>query len=59
MEQLPPRPREVLFLHRFEGLSYAEISARLGISRNTVMVHMVKALGLLRRQLHDPGRDCD
>lgn len=48
---LPPRPREVLLLHRFEGLSYAEISQRLGISRNTVMVHMVKALGLLRKRM--------
>lgn len=48
---LPPRAREVLFLHKFENLSYAQIAERLGISRNTVMVHMVKALGLLRRQL--------
>lgn len=45
---LPPRAREVLFLHKFENLSYAEIAEKLGISRNTVMVHMVRALGLLR-----------
>ncbi|HEV7306075.1 RNA polymerase sigma factor [Ensifer sp.] len=51
IEMLPPRSREVLFLHKFEGLSYQETAERLGIAKNTVMVHMVKALGLLRSRL--------
>lgn len=51
--ELPPRCREVLILHKFEGLTYAKISLRLGISRNTVMVHMVKALGSLRKRLKE------
>lgn len=54
LAELPPRCREVLRMHKFEGLSYVEISERLGISRNTVMVHMVKGLGALRRRLQDP-----
>ncbi|WP_245304155.1 RNA polymerase sigma factor [Hoeflea olei] len=53
MLELPPRAREVLVLHKYEGLSYAEISERLGIARNTVMVHMVKALGCLRSKLRE------
>ncbi len=53
IEALPPRCREVLLLHRFEGLSYAEIADRLGISRNTVMVHLANAMASLRRQLRE------
>ena len=51
--QLPPRCREVLILHKFEGLTYLEIAERLGIAKNTVMVHMVKALGFLKCQLRE------
>lgn len=53
IEDLPPRCRTVLLLHRFEGLSYAEIAERLGISRNTVMVHLANAMTALRRRLRD------
>lgn len=53
LRELPPRAREVLVLHKFEGLSYAEIADRLGIARNTVMAHMVRALGLLKSRLRD------
>lgn len=53
LEALPPRTREVLVLHKFEELSYAEIAQRLGIARNTVMVHMVKAVGSLRAHFAD------
>ncbi|MCR6736748.1 MAG: RNA polymerase sigma factor [Afipia sp.] len=48
LADLPPRTREVLILHKFEGLSYTDIADRLGIAKNTVMVHMVKALASLR-----------
>ena len=46
--ELPPRGREVLLLHKYEGLSYAEIALRLGIARNTVMVHLANAMRSLR-----------
>ena len=48
---LPARQREVLLLQKFDGLSYAEIAARLGISKNTVMVHMMRALAHCRDRL--------
>ncbi|MGA1810303.1 MULTISPECIES: RNA polymerase sigma factor [Sphingobium] len=41
---MPSRPRQVFRLSRFEGLSFAEIDRRLGVSRQTVHDHMTKAL---------------
>lgn len=49
--ELPPRGREVFVLHKFEGLSYGEIADRLGIAKNTVMVHMVRSLAHCKRRL--------
>lgn len=48
---LPPRRREAFVLNKFEGMSYDEIAARLGISRHTVISHIVIALADLDRQL--------
>ena len=48
---LPPRRREIFILHRFEDLTYDQIAAQLGISRNTVMVQIVNALADLRDKL--------
>lgn len=45
---LPPRTREVFELHKYEHLSYVEIAEQLGIARNTVMVHMTRALAQCR-----------
>ncbi|MDH4981225.1 RNA polymerase sigma factor [Hyphomicrobium sp. D-2] len=59
LAELPPRCREVLILHKFEGLSYAEIAAKLGIAKNTVTVHLAKAMRLLRRGLREAGTDVD
>lgn len=51
VQELPPRCREVFVLAKFDGLSYAEIARRLGISRNTVITHMVAALKRLEREM--------
>ena len=59
LTELPPRCREVLILHKFEGLSYAEIAAKLGIAKNTVTVHLAKAMRLLRRGMREAGTDVD
>lgn len=48
---LPPRRREAFVLHKFENLTYDEIAARQGISRNTVITQIVSALADLDRQL--------
>ncbi|TWT11370.1 RNA polymerase sigma factor [Reyranella sp. CPCC 100927] len=51
VDQLPPRCRQVFLLTKVHELSYAEVAVRLGISRNTVMVHMVNALAALDAHL--------
>ncbi|KAF1051309.1 MAG: putative RNA polymerase sigma factor FecI [Burkholderia gladioli] len=51
IENLPPRCREAFVLHRFEGLGHAEIAARMGISRNMVEKHVIRAVLACRQQL--------
>jgi RNA polymerase sigma-70 factor (ECF subfamily) len=48
---LPPRRRQAFVLHKFEGLTYDEIAARQGVSRNTVITQIVSALADLDRRL--------
>jgi len=48
---LPDRQKQVYLLHREEGLTYTEIAEKLGISKNTVENHMVKALKYLRQNM--------
>ncbi|PWB33326.1 RNA polymerase subunit sigma [Pseudomonas sp. SDI] len=44
LAELSPRRREALMLHRFEGLSQAQISERMGISISMVEKHIAAAL---------------
>ncbi|RCX26337.1 RNA polymerase sigma factor [Thioalbus denitrificans] len=55
IDELPPRCREVFLLHRFRELSYPEIAAQLGISRNMVEKHIVRALAHCRARLEGGG----
>ena len=41
---LPERCRQVMMLRHLDGLSYKDIAARLGISPETVKVHVVKGV---------------
>ncbi|MFN4276664.1 MAG: RNA polymerase sigma factor [Ferrovibrio sp.] len=51
VDNLSPRCREVFILAKFEERTYAEIAALLGISRNTVISHMVTALAAIEREM--------
>jgi RNA polymerase sigma factor (sigma-70 family) len=51
--ELPTGCRTVLRLCKMEGLSHAEIGARLGIAISTVEKQHARALRLLRAKLHD------
>ena len=51
VDALPPRAREVFILAKVHELSHAEIAERLGIAKNTVMVHMANALAQLQQHL--------
>jgi len=48
IKSLPPRAREVFRLCRQQQLSYEEVAAQLGISRNSVKNHMVHSMKILR-----------
>ena len=53
LQSLPEKCREVFTLNRFEGLKYAEIAEKHGISVKTVETQMSKALKILREKLSD------
>jgi RNA polymerase sigma factor (sigma-70 family) len=40
IDRLPPRCREAFVLFKFDGLSYAEVAARMGISVRTVEMQL-------------------
>ena len=48
--KLPPRCRDVFFLHRFEELTQREIALRLGISTKAVEAGLARAMLHLRRR---------
>ena len=65
IEALPPRCREAFVLYRFEGLSYAQIATRMGISVRTVEMQLQIAMKAcwaslaheeMRRPSTSPGR---
>jgi RNA polymerase sigma-70 factor (ECF subfamily) len=49
IRKLPPKCRDVFFLHRFEGLTQREIAGRLGISAKAVEANLARAMLHLRR----------
>lgn len=52
--ELAPRQREALLLHRVDGLTQAQIAARLGVSRQMVVRYIASALAHceMRLQAH-------
>ena len=58
LAQLSPRRREALMLHRFEGLSQAQIAERMGISVSMVEKHIAFALLHCKQHLQrDSGKE--
>jgi RNA polymerase sigma-70 factor (ECF subfamily) len=55
VERLTPQQKLIFKLSRLEGLSHEQIAQKLGLSKNTVKVHMVIALNFLRGWLRDLG----
>lgn len=51
LARMSERCRNIFLMHRDEGLKYAEIAQRLGISVKTVEANMSKALALLRKEI--------
>jgi len=53
LEEMNPNMRQVFQLVRQESRSYDEVAELLGISRNTVKKHMLRALKIIRNRLDD------
>ncbi len=53
IQSLPEKCRMVFELNRMEGLKYAQIAEKMGISVKTVEAQMSKALGVLRERLSE------
>ena len=56
-EELPPVRKQVFKMSRLEGRTYDDIARDLGISRNGVKDHIVKALNFLRTRLSISGTE--
>lgn len=48
VKRLSPRCRDAFILHKFEGLTYAEVAKHMGISVGQVEKHMMRALDACR-----------
>jgi RNA polymerase sigma-70 factor (ECF subfamily) len=48
LDRLPPRCKAVLLMQHRDGMSYSEISERLGVSTHMVKKYVVRALKLCR-----------
>jgi len=53
-DRLPPVTREVFRLHRVEGLCYAEIAVRFGMTVSDVERHVADALYEMTRRAERP-----
>ena len=51
LETLPPKTQTVFRLHKFDGVSYADVAVQMGISRSSVEKHMMGALRVLSRKV--------
>ncbi|MDQ1153658.1 RNA polymerase sigma factor [Brevundimonas sp. SORGH_AS_0993] len=49
VDRLPEKTRRIFRMHKFEGLSYAETAAALGVSKSSVEKHMMEALRRLAK----------
>lgn len=49
--ELPPKCRQVFLLHKFLDMPHAYIAARLGISKNMVEKHVMKAMAHCRARV--------
>jgi RNA polymerase sigma factor (sigma-70 family) len=53
LDELPPEQREVFIAHELDGASFKELSARWGVSVNTLLSRKRYAVLALREQLQD------
>ncbi len=54
LNRVNPRTREVFFMHRLDGLSYAQIADHFDISVSAIEKHIAKAMSAIGRELMQP-----
>ena len=54
LDAINPRTRDVFFMHRLEGLSYAQIAAHFDVSVSSIEKHIAKAMSAIGRTLMQP-----
>jgi RNA polymerase sigma-70 factor (ECF subfamily) len=52
-----PRTKDVFFMHRLHGLSYAQIADHFDLSISAVEKHIAKAMAELGPQMHQLYRE--
>ena len=52
LDELPPRCREAIVLRKIENLSIREITERMGVSENTVKMHLAHGVRALTDALY-------
>jgi RNA polymerase sigma-70 factor (ECF subfamily) len=55
VQALPEEQREVIVLKEYQGLTFLEVAAILGLPPSTVKTRLYRGLGLLRQQLERQG----
>ncbi|MDW5418343.1 sigma-70 family RNA polymerase sigma factor [Iodobacter sp. CM08] len=55
IETLSPRCKEAFVLYKLDGLSHAEIAAKMGISINMVEKHIINGMIICKRGLAERG----
>lgn len=53
IDTLPARQKQVFLMHKFDGLSHAEIARELGITKSGVEKLVMKALATCRQKMDD------
>jgi RNA polymerase sigma-70 factor (ECF subfamily) len=54
LDAISPRTREVFFMHRLDGLSYAQIADHFDVSVSSIEKHIAKAMSAIGRKLMQP-----
>ena len=52
IDQLPAKRKQIYKLSRIDGMTYDEISKHLGISKNTVKTHLLKAYKFIKNYIN-------
>ena len=55
LAELPSKPRQALLLSRMDGMTHAQIAARLGVSESMVAKYIAQALRHCRNRLESPS----